>query len=143
MVRVGGGGWQYGELEFCRALWLFGIESQQPGPGEVPGPHAWLGRSSVGGRNLRIGSAGKAKPVCYGQVWFPHSLLGLGRQRPGSQSETLRGSSPLSAPLSQSIPPACRPHLQQVDANCIILELTPWPREPPGHPSPTRALEET
>ena len=79
MVRVGGGGWQYRELEFCGALWLFGIDSQQPGPGEVPGPHAWLGRSSVSGRNLRIGAAGKAKPGSYGQVWLPHSLLGLSR----------------------------------------------------------------
>ena len=61
----------------------------------------------------------------------------------GVKSETLRGSSPLPAPLSQSIPPAPCPHLQQVDANCVILELTPWPREPPGHPSSTRALEET
>ena len=70
----------------------------------------------MGGRNLRIGAAGKAKPGSYGQVWLPHSLLGLGRPRPGSQSETLRGSSPLPAPLSQSIPPAPDPHLQQVKA---------------------------
>ena len=126
MVRVGAGGWRGRELEFrtcsTEPLWLFGVGSQLSGGREGSALTAWLG---VGvGETSELAAAGRAKPGSYGQgpastrlvPAGPRALQALGvkvRLWAGlGVGERRVVSSPLPAPLSQSIP-ALPPCLQQ------------------------------